>query len=298
MSIEIPNTLSSSQLDSFSDCRLQWYWRYPKGYTPIQRSFHLDLGIGVHEALEEFYTEGTDPIKTFKRWYKKEIRRTEALLDGADDAGVADVIEADLDTLREAFEMGLFMLKDYARMHTRENFEIIQAEELFEVPIPKTDWMMKVKLDLLVRDHSRGGKIYVVDHKTFTSFDPNFLRKSHQFVMYKFAAEILLDEEVAGVIYNGIRKPKSEKTKLGMFERHYIDVTDQQVKLMLRRVQDMHFRLTQGKLSIFPEPSPMKCRYCAFKDPCEAYMVGEDYKFLLANLFTKRGDRVEIEEEV
>lgn len=293
MAIEIPSSTSPSQLDAFSDCRLRWYWGYAKGYQPMQRSFHLDLGIGVHEALEHYYLEGIDPIKTFDKWFKREVRRTEELIEGAEDLGVANVIEADLDTLRDAHEMGRFMLKDYTRYYKQEDFDIIQGEQLSERAIPGTDWVLRVKLDLLLRDRKRGGKVYVLDHKTFTNFSPDFLRKSHQFVAYAWAAQLIVDEPIAGVIYNGLRKPKSMNTKLGMFERHYLPVTNKQIKLMLRRVRDMHFRLTQGKISIFPEPGEMKCKYCAFKDPCEAFMIGEDHQFLLDNLYVKRQDQKE-----
>lgn len=288
MPTKIPASLSPSQMDDFSDCRLRWWWKYAKGYTPIERSFHLDLGIGVHYALESYYRDGWDPVEAFQSWFTAERNKVDARMLEPGGVDITRAIEADLAVLEEAYKMGSSMLERYCEHYRREDFEVLFVEELWELEIPETDWVLRVKLDLLVRDLNRNGEIYVMDHKTFSRFNAGYLRKSHQFVAYAWVASHMIDEPIAGVIYNGLRKV-GPRAKNAIYERHYIPVADKQIKLLLKRIKDMHFRLTQGKLAVFPEPGEMKCSYCAFKDPCEAYQVGEDYQFLLDNMFTKRG---------
>ena len=295
MSFTIDAKMSSSQLTTLHTCRLKWWFGYGKRYKPMARSEHLDLGTGIHEGLAAMYKTQADPIHVFNVWMDKQISAVLQMKDSGGDL-VSRALENDVETLLESKRLGTYMLEQYIIHHQHERLEVLQVEKEVFKPIPGTDWDYHAVIDLLVRDSRRRKKIYVVDHKTFTRFYLQYLEKDHQFVSYVWAAQDLIDEPIAGVIYNGLRKQQpGSKSKLDMFERHTLDINAQQVKLFFRRLRDAHDLLTSGKFKVYPEPNSMSCGFCEFRDPCTLYMKGEDYQFLLDNLYVKKEDREVIE---
>ncbi|KKL89436.1 hypothetical protein LCGC14_1914750 [marine sediment metagenome] len=135
----------------------------------------------------------------------------------------------------------------------------------------------------------------MLEHKTFSRFEEWFLYKDQQFVAEAWVAETLVDEPVAGVIYNGLRKqaPGTTSKTTNPFERRFITVNRAQIEFLLRRARGMHKALTSGKIAIYPEPSLSVCRMCSFKDPCDMLLKGDDYQEYLDLMYTKRKDRYE-----
>lgn len=291
MSVTIDAKMSASQLVNLHTCRLKWWFGYGLRYQPLARNEHFDLGVGLHEGLAAFYRDGKDPIVVFNKWIDKQIKGVLQLMDTGG-LMVAKALANDVDTLTESKKLGSYMLEKYLVHHQHERMEILAVEQEVFKSIPGTDWDYHAVIDLLVRDARRRNKIYVVDHKSFSRFYLQYLEKDHQFVSYTWAAQDLIDEPIAGVIYNGIRKQQPGSTsKLAMFERHTLDINGHQVKLWLKRIRDVYKLLTSGKFKVYPEPNSMSCSNCEFKDPCTLYMKGEDYQFLLDNLYKKKEER-------
>ena len=291
MSFQIDAKMSNSQLNNLHTCRLKWYFGHALHYTPLARSEHLDLGVGLHSGLAAYYKSGKDPIRVFQKWIDKEIKKVMNLMDTGGPM-VASALANDVDTLTASRKLGTHMLEQYLIHHAHERFDILEVEKEVFKPIPKTDWDYHAIIDLLVRDARRKNRIYVVDHKSFSRFYMKYLEKDHQFVSYTWAAQDLIDEPIAGVIYNGIRKVQpGSQSKAAMFERHTLDINANQVKVWLKRMRDTYKTLTAGRFAIYPEPSSMSCSYCEFADPCMLYMKGDDWQFLLDNLFTKKPER-------
>lgn len=283
--MKILSSISPTQLDTWTDCRLKWRWANPAGYQPIKRSAALELGVGIHEALARYYElmrigTRSDPVSDFTDWSDYQIARLDA-----DDITYED----DLKSLVETRTMGIAIMEGYVQHYKVEPFEIIEVEKTVSKPLPDTDWTLEARVDAVVRQN---GKLYILEHKTFTSLDVEQLDREHQFVAEAWLAESLGLGRISGVIYNGMRKQvPSPRVKNALFVRHYLDITGPQVKHWLKRCRSMHDQLTAGRLSIYPEPSTMKCRFCNFKQPCTEYMRGGDFQFLLDTLYTKREDR-------
>ena len=66
-------TLSPTQLNTL-DCPLAWFWSNQKGYVSIRRSVALELGIGVHYALERYYAANKHPVKIFTKWADAQLK--------------------------------------------------------------------------------------------------------------------------------------------------------------------------------------------------------------------------------
>lgn len=295
MSIKVLPRISPTSLNSFAECRLQWKWSHPDGYKRKGRSYHLDLGIGVHLALGERYEAvrlkkpRPDIVAIFSSWADMEIEKL-----NADDS----MYPEDIETLAAVRTMGITMLEGYEEKYRNETFEVLATEKDVEKPIPGTDWTLRARIDTIVRDTTLG-RLYVLEHKTFTTLHVDYLDKDHQLAAEAWLAQDLVDEPIDGVIYNGLRKKiPSNKTKSPFFERHYVSINEHQIGWLLRRCRAMHATLTAPRLSIYPEPSPIKCGMCIYKDPCSEFQRGGDFQFLLDTVYDKRDEEIVIEEEV
>lgn len=290
MSIQIVPWISPSSLTAFSSCKQQWKWGYADGYRYMGRSFHLDVGTGVHTGLAELYRANEDPVAIFEAWVDDQVQKTQGFMDvGGED--IEKALQSDLDQLEEVRTLGTIMLHSYLKWWGAESLEVLAVEQRLERPIPGTDWTFAAIIDAVVRDHAKQGRVYVLEHKTFSRFEEWFLYKDQQFVAEAWVAETLVDEPIAGVIYNGLRKQLKPTKTTNAFERRIIPVNRTQIKFLLKRARNMHNELTAGSIAIYPEPSLPVCRMCSFKDPCDMLLRGDDYQETLDLLYTKREDR-------
>lgn len=296
-------TISPSQLDAMS-CRLAWHWGYKRGFRAKKRNINLALGDGIHQSLEAYYGESrNDPVEFFTAWADAEILRMNP-------QWTDEITE-----MGEARDLGIGMLTgyvEYAKEH--DNFEVITTEHTLRrmLPIPgqggDSPYQLVVRLDALIRD-GPSGKLFSLEHKTFTRFDRSHLDRDHQITAQVWAGESLalelgLDEPVIGVLYNGLRKQlPGSRTRNALFERHKIFRSDQQVKIFLHRAYWQAYDVNQPEAPIYPQPNPIRCGQCDFKTPCLAYTKGEDYMSVLDELYdhrarARREPQVQTSEEV
>lgn len=290
-------TVSPSQLDAMG-CRLRWFWGYKQGYRAAKSSLALELGRGVHEALDQFYSEGKTPAKVFADWMDKRIKQMKLKWD--DD-------KKEMDDLRK---LGIGMLEGYVKEYPDdlERYEVLATEQTLKRKLPNIETgglakcVMVARLDGLVRDRY-DGKLYSLEHKTYSRLNLGHLERDHQMTaqvwLGQFLAESMgIDEEVAGVIYNGLRKQlPSPRVKDKLFFRTYVYRTQRQVEVLLHRAYWQYRDMNRPNLPIFPQPDQVKCGMCDFQEPCIEYQRGGDYQFILDNLFSKRGKKGEAEAE-
>jgi hypothetical protein len=286
-------TISASQLDSMS-CRLQWHWSYRKGYRARRRNANLLLGDGVHQALEAYYRDGLHPVDVFVEWAEAQQEELEELSPGYR-------AEALL-SLEQAAQLGIAMLTNYLEHYKEESFDVLAVERTVKVPLPAPDgsdspYHLVVRLDTLVRDH-RSARLFSLEHKTYKRApDLDQLERDHQFSAQVWAGNFLArelgyDEDLVGVIYNGLRKAeRGPRTTAPLFQRHLLFRTEHSVEVFLHRAYWQAHEMNQPKVPIYPQPNPMKCSWCDFADPCKEYISGGDYKSILDVNFTSREQR-------
>lgn len=275
-----------STLIKLSDCKLQYYWS--RNYKPAKKKDHFVLGLAIHKALELYYGEDADPVEVFLEYWAENTLTIEGFT-----------------SLRD---LGVAMLENYITKYhdqDKENFEVVATEMEIarKIPVPEDeegepgDFYIAAIVDAIVYE-TRLEQYFVLEHKTFSRFYATQLSRDHQFPIERFVAEGWLKEPIAGVIYNGLRKKEEPTATTRLFERHTLYVNDQQVDTVLHRAYWQLKQLHSDQFRIYPEPATLKCSMCDFKQPCNAYMQGEDYKFLLNNLFEEReGDDYEWETE-
>lgn len=285
-------TVSPSQLDSMS-CRFAWYLGYNQGYRNKKSAISLELGTGVHYGLEMYYGQQLDPVESFLRWAEK--RREEMDLKWDDDKK----------EFEDAVKLGSGMLAGYlAEYHGKERFEVIATERTLmrQLPIPMSDRMspywVSVRLDGIVRDLA-DGKIYSLEHKTFSRLTAGHLERDHQmtaqvWVGESVLAEMGIEEPIIGVIYNGLRKclPGPRVTH-PLFHRQKVYRTSRQVEVFLHRAYWQKKEFSKRDLPIYPQPNAVRCGTCDFREVCTEYQRGGDWQFLLDTNFRLRDDKPE-----
>ena len=281
------DTISPSQLDAMG-CRFAWYLGYRLGYRTRRSSSALEFGSAIHYALEKHYSKKGKLVEAFVSFTEKRVR---------------ELAETDFpEAANELFDMiglGKGMLLGYLEEYKNEGFDVLTTERTLSRPLPApegqcdSDCKVVVRLDGLVRDH-RTEKLFSLEHKTFERFTPSFLDLDHQltaqvFVAQQAAKEAGFEGEVYGVIYNGLRKQlPSSRTKNKMFERHKVYRNPRQIEIFLHRAYHQYMEAKSGQ-AIYPSPNAVRCAMCDFNPVCRAYMLGEDWRFLLDETYDQRG---------
>lgn len=281
------DTISPSQIRSM-DCRLAWHWGYSEGLKPKRSSQALELGSGLHFALEAYYARQEDPVRVFQTWADKRIKDINSQWDD------------EIKELNDMKTLGAGMLSGYMdTYHGKDPFTVIATEKTISRPLPNPNGkgfakcLMTVRLDGLVRCHETG-KLFSLEHKSFSRFSLGDIEIDPQFTAQIWVGRSLVDEldlgeEIVGTLWNGMRKQlPGPKVKLALFERHRIYRNEAQINSFL--LAAYHMWKDSKKWVIFPQPSARKCSGCDYKEPCTAFQRGDDYMFLLQNSFTKRGE--------
>ena len=296
-------TISASQLDALS-CRLAWHWGYRKGYQSKMPNKNLIFGDAIHKALEAHYKGLTInmPDDFHRNW--------RGLVDSIE-ASVIDVDMKYISELQRLGDTGRGMLEEYLSTYggvKDEPFKVIETEKTLqrELADPVTgglsDYWLTARLDGIVEMTKDGsgwkkGEVFSLEHKTFTQFNYDYLSKDHQisiqiYLGQQVAKEMGLSQPVSGVMYNGLRKAvKTSRTTAAVLQRHIVRREPRQIQVVLHRAFHQADESNQPGFPIYPQPNPIKCGYCDFKDACQVYTEGGDFNAVLRDGFTSREQR-------
>lgn len=272
-----PSTLSRL------DCRLKYAWS--REYRPRHTSDALQFGIAIHYALEQYYGHKQSAVEAYNEYVAENVTMVKGV--------------------KSDFDIGARLMKDYMEFYKNEKFKVYSTEMEIarRIPIPKDDkhpperanhFYIAARIDAIVHDYGTDLS-YVLEHKTFDKFYAMTLEMDHQFVIEKFVADGYFKKPIAGVIYNGIRKYISPNANTKTFERHHVNINQNQIDVMLHRAYWSLRLTTSDEFRAYPEPSSMRCNFCGFRQPCTEYMHGGDYQFLLDNLYESRENEEEDE---
>lgn len=163
--------VSNSEIQTFKDCRRKWYFNYYRRLVPKGKkvSGPLALGTRVHNALEQYYENGTPLLEAYHEFMEadREIARAEWL---------------DMDALESEGEMGRIMLEGYLKWLDEEgidsDYTIISNEEQLAMPIIPGVVELQGKLDMRVRRKSDGVRL-IRDFKTVGQTFSQYTRTLH-----------------------------------------------------------------------------------------------------------------------
>jgi len=204
--------LRTSERAAFKRCPQRWWWEYREGWKPRgQQADALWFGIGIHQALAEWYLKGKrrgpHPADTWREWTADEIRYARTYLDDTFDEPV----------WMDARELGTAMLEEYVDHYGKDpQWSIIAIEQEFAVKINFRGEVVAIfasRWDGVLRDLSTG-KLFLLENKTASQIVTAYLELDDQGGSYLAVAEAVLrakgilkaNEHIEGIIYNFLRK--------------------------------------------------------------------------------------------
>jgi hypothetical protein len=302
---ELP-IIRTSERTAFHRCVQRWVWAYRYGLRSKQKPADaLWFGIGVHEALADWYGEafdrGTEPWLAFEDFVDDEVRYIKANFADHDREWFEEPL------YYEAGELGSAMLRAYVREYgDDELLEVIAVESPFEIELVHNDEAVAIfssRFDGVAIDHS-DSNIYLLEHKTAGSIRTAHLPLDNQAGSYFAVATIVLraqgiigpKEHIEGILYNFLRKSKpdprkrdpqtgaylnkdgsvSKRQPAPAFVREYVDRGPREVRTQLQRITDEVVIMNKVRSGELPVTKSIDntCPYCPFFTMCVLHERG------------------------
>jgi hypothetical protein len=232
--------LTTSERSCFKRCPQKWWWRYRDGFlSPEESADALWFGIGVHEALAQWYKKGkargVHPAKYFRDWVGDEMREIRAQYANDSDGWTGEPLYV------QAGQLGEAMLDNYVLKYGRDpGWRVIATEQQFSVNLSyhgKVIGTFKSTFDGVYYDEE-DGRYKLMEHKTAGSIQTAYLELDDQGGSYfavasaVLAAKGLLPEgcRIEEITYNFLRKTEGDdrpQNELGQYlnnptKDHYV----------------------------------------------------------------------------
>ena len=201
--------LTFSAAKKFQSCHKSYYNRYRKNLVPLEQNETLFLGSTIHNALELWYKR--DPLDLVSPAPSGATIhfKINKLIDEAYPLRVSD------EKQKRDWHLAKAMMGGYINQNPREDFQIIDTELEFTVPIinPNTNRASRTfelmgKADALVMLND---SFYIMEHKTTALITGDYIEilpMDFQINLYTLALSRYKNIPIAGVIYNVIQKSK------------------------------------------------------------------------------------------
>lgn len=202
--------LHVSDLNAFRECRRKWYLgsKTQQNMEPDRPQKALWFGTAVHFGLEMYNG-------SLARGATRETALENMLQAYSDwmDASITEIKEQNFGLMPEQekeFEdtiaLGHGMLLHYSDwvepLDAEQGIEYLDTEVEFSYPLNE-EFTAAGRFDGLAKAH---GKLWVIENKTAASLTTEHLLLDDQAGAYILAARLLYGEDVAGIMYNFLRK--------------------------------------------------------------------------------------------
>lgn len=202
-----------SDVRTFLECRRKWNWSSPlkANLQPDRPYVPFFLGRGIHNALQEYYENGIVPQDTVDEFIHREL------------AGMTSQLESEV--VEEQRALMHAMLSHYQLWTQKQqgewadsNLHFLSLETEFRTPLysttgrPSNKVFLAGRFDGVVRNEQTG-QIWLWETKTARSLSEliSTLQNDMQAGAYILAAQQELGMEIAGVLYNIMRKKAPDK---------------------------------------------------------------------------------------
>ena len=193
--------LSYSGANTWSSCRMKYYWNYEQNLRRKGTDRNLQIGSIVHELLHMHYVDEVIPADL--EAYVEAKYRNEA--NSANGEGTSSV--------EVAFE-ALRLVQGYLQKYdTSDPLKVISSEMKIELPRkePETgrEYSVYMIIDAVARNQE--GRLWRLEHKTAARVDSYYLsglRSGLQGGIYHYGLNQVMPEPIVGTIYNMLVKTK------------------------------------------------------------------------------------------
>lgn len=304
-------SITNSEIQTFKDCKRKWWLGNYRALKPKAKSLMgpLPLGTRIHNALEEFYTTGENPVDAYERLQKIDNQK---FLETNESH-----FEDNVKKFNSEADLGRIMLEGYmewlAETNADSDIEVIGAEQKLSIRLHGFDERVELmgKTDLKVKRRSSGAHA-LLDHKSAASFS-SYYETSHmseQLMLY-----VLLeksdpengDPNVDGGIYNLLKKVKRSGTaKPPFYERMDVRFNNKTLESFwirtlgtVRDIMELRDRLDAGEdHRFYAYPSPTKdCTWkCPFFQVCPMFDDGSSAEAMLEEFYEQVDPNARYEE--
>lgn len=236
-SLTVPDVLSFSQIDTYTNCGLQYKFRYVLN-IPSPPSHVLSFGQSMHETLKDYYTKkllGQSPdLNELLSLYK------EAWVP-------AGYLDKDHEKLR--FAQGQELLEKYYKENSSKHVKHIAIEKSFKLYLEGTKFIGKID-----RIDEVDGGVEIIDYKTGSSKNKGGDT----------------DDQLNIYAYGVINAMRLNPVKLTYYfletgEKMSFDANKALIESSKQRILDTAEEINAGKF----EPNPgMICKWCDYRNIC------------------------------
>lgn len=287
--------VSHSELDALRQCELKHHLAYRELWQADKTARALSLGTRWHRVLECHY-RGLAGIPFPEEWEEDELPRT-----------IDDLLWENGGQTEEQ-EKCEWMWGGYLEHWgmVERDWEILDVESkvrtwLYNPAGNRTTFRMNGRIDMLVRDHSAGGGLFIVDHKSISRRDlSKSLEKDLAFddqsaIYTRCKQREGLD--IRGVIFNHARSDKLQR-EMTLDERFRRTLTVRTQTELDTMVQEALATFQRAYLRSLPpgyrpprSPDPDRCWWrCPFTEPCLMGRKGTSLDELLASTGFHQGE--------
>jgi RecB family exonuclease len=256
--------VSYSELDAYRQCRLKHELAYKERWRPAEESPALSRGRLFHEVLELHY-------RTLK-----ETRSLEQSIAAVEGSGLLYDLMTGNET--EQQELVAWVYNGYTERYRDDNeWEILEVETKVNTMLPNhkgnpSSFRFKGTVDLLVRDNSAGGGLWIVDHKTCSNLPKGKdLDLDDQMGLYTYLLR-RQGLDIRGAIYSACRtkKLKRDMTMEERFKRYITVRGEVELKNIALEAYDTFREAYKPREGATPRsPDSERCGWrCPFTEPC------------------------------
>lgn len=263
-----PIVVSYSEIDTYRQCRLKHQLSYLERWRTSDEAPALTRGTRFHSVMEAHY----GVIKKAKE-EKIELEPIDFR------AAVGDFLYDEDGGQTEEMELVEWIYTGYLDCYALDpDWEIVAIEKPLLAPLPNRDgsesgFYLAGTIDLIVKDHSAGGGLWIVDHKTCKNMPKQKdFDMEDQTGLYTY----LLKREglnVRGAIYNHCRtwKLQRDMTMDERFKRTLTVRTDRELETMafeaLETMQEAYGNHDMRRLILPEDGSAYEVTYDAPRTP-------------------------------
>jgi hypothetical protein len=200
--------IDNSAANAWAECPAKYQEVYIDGWQRANLKGALAFGSRVHELLEAHLLDVPEP-------------------DPAPDA--------DMDIEAEALEM----LEHYKAYYPVENFDVVEVERYFEVPLPESEHVYVGKIDGVVRDRETG-RLQILEHKTESRSSkanlPEVWAAKPQVSLYLWAGGQIYNEPFESIILDVLTRRSPAGRVLPSFRRDTLQRSEEAMRVAVRNI--------------------------------------------------------------
>lgn len=257
--------VSYSEIDTYRQCPLKWQLAYLERWRTEDEAPALSRGTAFHAIMENHYLG---------------LQRAQR----GDEGSYSEIFWPNIQTVLneqpdEERELLAWMFDGYRDLYGEDSdWEIVAVEQRMEQWLltengTRSTFKLAGTADLIVRDHSAGGGLWIVDHKTCKNLPKGKdLDMEDQTALYTLLARSA-GYDIRGAIYNHVRTQKLKAREMGAderFKRTLTVRTDRELETMsLEALEEMREAYRPRRTEARRRPDGERCGWkCGFTEAC------------------------------